>query len=174
MAQQWKGGCLRIEIEEVQGSHPLDDLHARLYIRAYVEGGEELGEVQSEGQLGVQLAHLLHACVVLSGGEDEEWFIPNGGHPLHMRRQGRQIEIARYPAYVTTSPNWRMEGGLYLIDFGMLLESLSAAVEWAMQDLPGEFAEDDMVQVLLQQWERAWQRFSRLATFRRVSLVPVL
>jgi hypothetical protein len=173
MAKEWTGGCLRIEIQEVQGPHPLEDLHARLYIRAYVEGGEE-GEVQSEGQLGVQLAHLLHACVVLSGDEDEEWFVPNAGHPLHMRRQGRQIEIARYPTYATSSPKWLMEDGLYLVDFGMLLESLSAAVEWAVQDLSNEFAEDDMVVVLLQQWERAWQRFSRLATFRRVTLVPAI
>lgn len=172
MANQWQGGCLRIDIHEANGPHPLEDQTARLYIRALGEGGQS-GEVVSEGPLGIQLAHLLHACVVLSSGEDEEWFVPNMGHPLHMRRQGAQIEIARYPTYATHSTNWLNEDGLYLVDFGTLLESLSAAVEWLMDDLSDEFAEDDTVQVLLQQWERAWQRFSRLATFRRVHLVPL-
>lgn len=172
MSKHWQDGCLRIEVQDNHGPHPLEDWHAKLYIHALGEGGKH-GEVHSEGQLGIQLAHLLHACVVLSGGEDEEWFVPNAGHPLHMRRQGRQVEIARYPTYPTRSSTWLTEDGFYLVDFGSLLESLSAAVEWVMNDLSMDFAEDDTVQILLNQWERAWQRFSRLATFRRVSLTFV-
>jgi hypothetical protein len=170
MVKKWQGGCLRIEIQEAQGKHPLEDWQARLYIGARGENGE-LSEVQSDGELGVQLAHLLHACVVLSSGDGEEWFIPNPGHPLHLRRLGRNIEIARYPAYITHVRTWMNGDGFYLVDFGVLVESLSAAVEWVLNDLPDDYAEDDTVQILILQWERAWQRFSRLVTFRRVSLV---
>lgn len=169
---KWQCGCLRIEIPEAQGSHPLEDWNARFYIDAWSEGGKE-SQVRSEGELGIQLVHLLHACVVLSGGEEEEWFVPNVGHPLHLRRHGRQVEIASYPTFISHSPSWFVDDGLYLVDFGMLVESLSAAVEWVMHDLTPDYAEDDMVHVLIHHWERAWQRFSRLATFRRVSLVWV-
>jgi hypothetical protein len=168
MAIQWQSGCLRVEIQDSAASHPFEERHARLFIRAVADGGKEC-EVASDGQIGVQLAHLLHACVVLSGGEDEEWFIPNSRNPLHLRRQGRTIEIARYPGYTGHSTDWLVDDGFYFVDFGSLLDSLSAAVEWVMDDLPEDFAEDDMVQVLIHQWERAWQRFSRLATFRRVT-----
>lgn len=170
MAIEWQSGCLRVEIVDAAAVHPLEERQARLYIRALTEGGRER-EVSSEGQIGLQLAHLLHACVVLSGGQDEEWFVPNTSYPLHLRRQGRQIEIARYPTYTGHSTTWLNEDGLYFVDFGSLIQSLSAAVEWVMNDLPADFAEDDMVQVLIHQWERAWQRFARLATFRRVSFV---
>ncbi|MDQ4078784.1 MAG: hypothetical protein M3220_21400 [Chloroflexota bacterium] len=169
---KWQRGCLQIEVQEAQGSNPLEDWHARVIIEARAEDGKE-GTVQAEGELGVQLVHLLHACVVLSDGEGEEWFVPSSGHPLHLRRHGRHVEIARYPTYVSYSPQWLTDDGLYLVDFGMLVASLSAAVEWVMTELTDDYAEDDTVQILLLQWERAWQRFSRLATFRRVTLMPV-
>lgn len=170
MSKQWERGCLRIELAEpTEDCHPLEDRRAKVFIHVLDEEQEER-EVLSEGELGIQLAHLLHACMVLSSGEDEEWFVPNPGHPLHMRRHGHQVEIARYPAYASHSTAWLTDDGLYLVNFGMLLESLSAAVEWIVSELDAEFAQDDMVQVLIHQWERAWQRFSRLATFRRVEL----
>jgi hypothetical protein len=168
--RQW--GCIRIEIQDARGEQPLEDRPAKLVIVALAEGRRE-GEIQCEGELGLQLAHLLHACVVLSGGDNEEWFVPNSGHPLHLRRHGRQIEIARYPAYASHSTAWLTEDGLYILDFGMLLESLSAAVEWVMQELPREQASDDIVEILIHQWEHAWQRFSRLATFRQVTLAAI-
>lgn len=169
MGKTWQNGCLRIECQEANGGHPLEDRPARMFIHALTEG-ERHGEVRAEGQLGIQLAHLLHACIVLSSEDNAEWYVPTDGHPLHLRRVGQQVEIAKYPTYALHSTSWLNEDGLFLVDFGVFLESVSAAVEWVMHDLPDEFAQDDTVQILLQQWERAWQRFSRLATFRRVTL----
>lgn len=173
MTKQWQGGCLRIEIQEANGPHPLDDQYAHVYIYGQADG-EEAGEVQAEGALGVQLAHLLHACVVLSNGEFEEWFVPSGSRPLHMRRLGRHIEIIRYPTPTAPATEWLQGERQYLVDFGVFLESLSSAVEWVLAELSGEFAQDDSVRVLLHQWERAWQRFSRLATFQCVTLQPAM
>ncbi len=172
MTKKWQSGCLRIELQDAPGTRPMGESRARFFIHAEADSGRQ-GEVLSEGELGIQLAHLLHACVVLSSGEGEEWFVPTPGHPLHLRRHGRQIEIARYPSFVSQPSNWLSEDGLYLVDFGMLLESLSAAVEWVLDEVSNDFAQDDTVQVLIVQWERAWQRFSRLVTFRRVSLAFV-
>lgn len=172
MALKWQSGCVRIEIQEGQALLPLEDRSARIFIDGIAEGGRS-SAVKAEGELVNQLAHLLHACVVLSGGEDEEWFIPNPGHPLHLRRHGRQVEIASYPTFISHSPSWLTDDGLYLVDFGLFVESLSDAVEWIMQEVSPEHAEDDTITVLIAQWERAWQRFSRLVTFRRVSLAFV-
>jgi len=174
MVKSWQSGCLRIECQEANGSHPLEDRPARLFIHALTDGQRQ-GVVRAEGQLGIQLAHLLHACIVLSSNDQSEWYVPTDSHPLHLRRLGQQVEIAKYPTYAFTSTSWlNNEDGLFLVDFGVLLESVSAAVEWVMHDIGDDYAEDDTVQVLVQQWERAWQRFSRLATFRRFTLAPVL
>lgn len=169
MAVEWRSGCLRIEMAEAT-PHPSDKRAARLHILAQSEDGRRR-EVSAEGIIGVQLAHLMHACIVLSSDEEDEWIVSDNSHRFHLRRQGRQIEIARYPSFIGNSTAWLADDGLFLVDFGELLHSLSAAIEWLVDDAPTP-EQDEMLPILIHQWERAWQRFSRLATFRRVRLAP--
>jgi hypothetical protein len=168
----WEYGCLRIEPRGQQGEHRLDDEICRLVIRAR-DGEGQLVSIHIEGPLGVQLAQLLHSCVVLCGGDGHEWQIVNLDRSLHLRRLGPDVDVATYPQS-SRSHLWAIDDGIFLVDFSLLLQSLSAAAEWALGQLGPDYARDDSVRVVVHQWERAWQRFCRLVTFGRLTLQPSL
>lgn len=166
--EAWEYGCLRIESRTRQGEHRLDDVICRVII--HVRDGEgQSAAVATEGPLGVQLAQLLHGCVVMCGGDGYEWYVPRHHRPLHLRRLGADVVLATYPT-IGQSALWSTDDGIFLVDFALLVQSLSAAAEWALGNLGAEYAQDDSVRIVVHQWERAWQRFSRLVTFGRLSL----
>ncbi|HYN88612.1 MAG TPA: hypothetical protein VER55_08780 [Ardenticatenaceae bacterium] len=164
----WEYGCLRIEPRSQQGDHRLDDAICRVIIRARDDEGAPAA-ITIEGPLGVQLVQLLHGCVVLCGSDDQEWRVPNLSRSLHLRRIGADVVLAAYPD-PGRAPLWNVDDGIFLVDFALLLQSLSAAAEWALGGLGADYAGDESVRVLVHQWERAWQRFSRLVTFGRLRL----
>lgn len=166
--EAWEYGCVRIEPRSRQGEHRLNDEICRVIIRARDGEGHSV-PVAVEGPLGMQLAQLLHGCVVMCGGDGYEWHVPSPQRPLHLRRLGADVVLATYPA-ISRLALWTTNDGIFLVDFALLVQSLSAAAEWVLGNLGAEYAQDDSVRIVLHQWERAWQRFSRLVTFGRLSL----
>jgi len=167
--EAWEYGCLRLELRSRQGEHRLDDELCRVVIRVR-DGEGQSAAVATEGPLGMQLAQLLHSCVVMCGGDGYEWHVPSHQRPLHLRRLGADVVVATYPT-ISRSALWSTDDGIFLVDFALLLQSLSAAAEWVLGSLGPEYAQDDSVRIVLHQWERAWQRFSRLVTFGRLRLL---
>ncbi|MCB0077817.1 MAG: hypothetical protein KDD73_10425 [Anaerolineales bacterium] len=169
MASTWQDGCLRIEL--MDGSQPMEERRARFFIGGDGEAASG-NEIESEGLLGMQLAHFLHACTVLSSAHDEAWYVPNRGRPLYLRRRGRAVEIGSQPAFFGQEAGWLEDGALHVVDFGMFVESLSAAVEWLINNLSEESRGTESVELLILQWEQTWEHFAQLVTFRRFALSP--
>jgi len=164
-------GPLRLEVVRRFGEHPLNDVMVRLSIEAIDEAGKP-GRVVLEGPLGPELMHLLHALIVLFHGEDDEWLIPTLHQPVQVMRHGRRIALAPYPPETGgLSGAWAPNEMLYHVELDALVFGLSTLVEEVLHQLSGDFATDEAVRLLVQQWERLWQWASRWLTFGALRFV---
>ena len=154
-------GPLHLEVIRKFGSHPLNDLVVRLSIEATSQEGK-IERITVEGPLGPELMHFLHALIVLFHDDEDEWMIPTLHHPVQVMRHGRRILLAPYPP---EKGRWSPHDPLYHVELNRFLLGLSTLVEEVLHQLSHEFAGDETVRLLVQQWERLWQWASRWFTF---------
>lgn len=160
--EPFSSGPLQVETIQYIGDHPLDDVVARILIEATDDAGAP-SQIIIEGPLGPELMHLLHAMTMLCREAESEWVVPTMQHPLQLIRHGRMVEVAAFPSEYSTA--WLADEELHWVSFRDLVLSLSSVVEELLSHLSPDFAEDESVEILVNQWERLWQWSSRLFMF---------
>lgn len=166
MVSSIAAGPVHLEILRRFGNHPLNDVVVRLSIEATDQAGDQK-RITIEGPLGPELMHFLHALIVLFHGEEDEWVIPTLHQPIQVMRHGHRISLAPYPAENLSTSLWShtAHDAVYHVELNQLIFGLSTLVEEVLHQLSHDFATDESVRLLVQQWERLWQWASRWFTF---------